>query len=224
MDWARNDLKLLGYINKSKRGTWALPATGKEKYFTLEVAQAELAELRRNRAPLRSTNVPVEDQTVDESEEDESPEQLGDLLTVLKGLSPSGFERPCQHILREAGFVDVEVTGKAGDGGIDGHGILRINELVSMRVIFQCKRFDSSVGPGLVRDFRGSIRSGIDKAILLTTGTFTRSAHEEAGKPGLTPIELVDGEQLISLMQRLEIGVKPRTFYDVEPQFFERYS
>jgi restriction system protein len=69
-------------------------------------------------------------------------------------LKPDAFERLAQRILREAGFTKVQVTGKSGDGGIDGIGILRVN-LVSFVVLFQCKRYKNSVGSGSVRDFRG---------------------------------------------------------------------
>jgi len=50
-------------------------------------------------------------------------------------VAAGGFERMAQRILREAGFVDVTVTGKSGDGGIDGVGTYRLS-LVSFPVVF----------------------------------------------------------------------------------------
>ena len=50
--------------------------------------------------------------------------------------------------------MNVTVTGKSGDGGIDGAGTYRLS-LVSFPVYFQCKRYKGTVTPGVVRDFRG---------------------------------------------------------------------
>ena len=51
----------------------------------------------------------------------------------------------CQRILREAGFQQVKVTGRSGDGGIDGVGVLQVNPFVSFKVLFQAKRYQGSV-------------------------------------------------------------------------------
>ena len=82
------------------------------------------------------------------------------LLNELYGLKADAFERLCQRLLRESGFTRVEVTGRSGDGGIDGIGLLRVN-LVSFQVLFQCKKWKSGVGSKEVRDFRGVNRPGI---------------------------------------------------------------
>ena len=54
--------------------------------------------------------------------------------------------RICQRLLREADFEQVTVTGRSGDGGIDGIGILQVNPFVSFKVLFQCKRYQGDVG------------------------------------------------------------------------------
>jgi Restriction endonuclease len=69
------------------------------------------------------------------------------LIARLLQLPPDGFERLAQRILREAGFVNVTVTGKSGDGGIDGAGTYRLS-LVSFPVYFQCKRYRGTVTQG----------------------------------------------------------------------------
>lgn len=73
-------------------------------------------------------------------------------------MDPYGFERLAQRVLRECGFVQVEVTKykKSGDGGIDGTGKLKINGIFSFNVAFQCKRYKGTVSAGDIRDFRGS--------------------------------------------------------------------
>lgn len=74
-----------------------------------------------------------------------------------------------------------------------------------------------------MRNFRGAMSGRTDKGIILTTGTFTRDAEREAMREGVPAIELVDAEKLISLMERLTIGVKPRTVFDVDDAFFDRF-
>ena len=146
------------------------------------------------------------------------------LLQLLRSLPPAGFERLCQRLLREAGFEQVIVTGRSGDGGIDGQGILQLNPFVSFKVLFQCKRYSSAVTPSQVRDFRGAMMGRADKGIILTTGTFTAEAQKEALRDGVSPIELVNGEKLIDMFERLELGLKPRKTFDVDEQFFEPYQ
>jgi restriction system protein len=146
------------------------------------------------------------------------------LLQTILALPPSGFERLCQRLLREAGFEQVVVTGKSGDGGIDGHGILQINPFVSFRVLFQCKRYTGSVGAPQIREFRGAMMGRADKGIILTTGRFTAQAQAEALGYGSSAIELVNGERLIDMFESLQLGLKPRRTYDIDPHFFAEFA
>jgi restriction system protein len=127
---------------------------------------------------------------------------------VLRTIDPAQFERLCQRILRESGFVEVNVTGRSGDGGIDGTGIMRLQGMVSFHVLFQCKRWQSPVGPSVIRDFRGAMVGRADKGLLITTGSFTRDAQKEATRDGAPPIDLVDGEQLTDLLRNLKLGIR----------------
>ena len=138
-------------------------------------------------------------------------------------MPPDGFERLCQRLLRENGFEQVTVTGKSGDGGIDGVGILQVNKFVSFTVLFQCKRYQGSVSPCQVRDFRGAMEGRADKGIIITTGVFTVEAKKEARRDGAKPIELVNGDDLVALFESLELGVKSRKIYDVDQAFFDDY-
>ena len=65
-------------------------------------------------------------------------------------MAPDAFERLARRLLREADFDSVNVTGRSGDGGIDGLGVYRLG-LVSFPVFFQCKRYRGSVSP-ITRD------------------------------------------------------------------------
>jgi len=129
-----------------------------------------------------------------------------------------------KRVLRESGFQEVVVTGKTGDGGIDGIGVLQVNPFVSFNVLFQCKRYQGSVTPSQVRDFRGAMAGRADKGIMMTTGTFTVEAKKEARRDGATPIELVAGEDLVKLFEDLELGLLPRRTFEVDRKFFEEFS
>jgi restriction system protein len=144
-------------------------------------------------------------------------------LQQLKAMKPDAFERLAQRLLRESGFVRVEVTGKSGDGGIDGSGVLRMN-LISFQVLFQCKRYAGSVSAGTVRDFRGAMQGRADKGLIITTGTFTADARREATRDGAPAIDLIDGEALCQLLKERQLGVSVREVRTEEvtvlPEFF----
>ena len=146
-----------------------------------------------------------------------------EVLELMQALPPAGFEQLCQAILREAGFNEVVVTGRSSDQGIDGHGILQVNPLVSFRVLFQCKRYRNSVTPSQVRDFRGAMAGRADKGIILTTGTFTTEARREASRDGVPPIELIDGEKLVQMLENLELGLKPVRSFEVDHAYFGKF-
>ncbi len=138
-------------------------------------------------------------------------------------LAPPAFERLIQRLLRESGFVQVEVTGRTGDGGIDGKGMARIHGLMSFHVIFQCKRYQGVVSSGEIRDFRGAMVGRTDKGLFITTGSFSREAMKEATRDGAPPIDLLDGDQLAEKLKELQLGVKVETVekVSVEPEWFQ---
>jgi restriction system protein len=132
------------------------------------------------------------------------------LLETLLAMSPAAFERLTQRLLREAGFINVNVTGRSGDGGIDGLGVYRVS-LVGFPVFFQCKRYRASVGAGAVRDFRGAMAGRGDKGLLITTGSFTAEAKAEAVRDGAPPVDLIDGDRLCDLLKEYQLGVRVET-------------
>jgi restriction system protein len=226
--WARFYLATTGFLDSSKRGVWTLTEKGQA---TPELTENQLREIIQeviNITTKQKTNsVSITSEDVDENIAplpDSTPLGSRDqLLKILKSLSPSGFERICQRLLREAGFEKVEVTGRSGDGGIDGIGVLQLNAFVSFKVLFQCKRYEGNVSASQVRDFRGAMVGRAEKGIILSTGRFTADASREATRDGAQPIELVDGEKLVEMFEQLELGMKPRTIYEVDESFFEPY-
>ena len=203
--WARTYLKKFGFLENSSRGVWALTekARSNPEFSPIEVVTyvRVLDKTQQNTEQSKGVDVLVE-----VSEEEAWREQLSIVLT--QKLDPSAFERLIQRLLRESGFVQVEVTGKTGDGGIDGKGIARINGFMSFHVLFQCKRYKGSVGAGEIRDFRGAMVGRADKGLFITTGTFTAAALKEATRDGAPPIDLVDGNELADKLRELELGMK----------------
>jgi restriction system protein len=225
VQFARLYLVRSGYLDSSKRGIWSLTEKGMNtdtKTFdvlgTFRVVQKSFQEEKK----IQSKTEPF----IDEIDEDEIEplDHKAKLMNLIKSLPPDGFERLSQRLLRESGFQQVLVTGKSGDGGIDGVGILQVNPFVSFNVLFQCKRYQGAVTPSQIRDFRGAMMGRADKGIIITTGTFTLEAKKEARRDGVPPIELVDGEALLQMFERLELGLIPRTTYDVDDKFFEDFK
>ncbi len=201
--WVRTYLKKYGFLENSSRGVWALTQLAKEKKTVSpqDVVKKYLSKQRKgieNKIELNELDTP----------EDEKGwrEELYHILT--KEISPDAFERLTQRLLRESGFVQVEVTGRTGDGGIDGKGIARIHGFMSFHVIFQCKKYQGAVSAGDIRDFRGAMVGRADKGLFITTGTFTPAAIKEATRDGAPPIDLVDGEQLAEKLKEFQLGVK----------------
>ncbi len=222
--WARFYLAQTGYIDSSKRGVWSLTAKGLDASLTRQDA---LSIFREVQAAAKEEQAKKVNQDNDqENEEPHTPEQMdyrAQLMRVLQDLPSEGFERLCQRLLRESGFQQVNVTGKTGDGGIDGNGLLQINPFVSFQVLFQCKRYAGSVTASQVRDFRGAMMGRADKGIIMTTGAFTKDAKQEAIRDGVPPIELVNGEKLLDMFEQLELGLNPVTTYEVDSDFFEEF-
>lgn len=232
--WARLVLVKEECLDSSERGVWSLTEKGlkgsikKEDlllfYDKRKQWQKEYRDsTKQNKiTPIRSNekyeDLPKEDENILDSD------FRIELLNILKNMPPNGFERICQRLLRESGFEQVAVTGKSSDGGIDGHGILQVNPFVSFRVLFQCKRYQGSVTPSQVRDFRGAMQGRADKGIIITTGLFTTEATKEARRDGVPPIELVDGEKLVEMFTLLELGLKPTKTYKIDHTFFKEYD
>jgi restriction system protein len=211
--WGRTYLKGMGLAVNSQRGVWSLTDEGRN------VVESELEPLRqayivRKREERKSGGSDGGDSEASEPDETAWQEHV---LDALMQMSPAAFERLAQRLLREAGFISATVTGRSGDGGIDGLGVYRMS-LVSFPVFFQCKRYVGSVGSGAVRDFRGAMAGRGDKGLLITTGTFTADAKAEATRDGAPPLDLIDGRRLCELLKQYELGVKTtiRTVEDVE--------
>jgi restriction system protein len=187
----RTMLKSQGLLENSQRGVWSISSSGDFSLMNVELDK---------RLEFQINN--------EVNEEENWKERVIDVIT--DNLSPAAFERLIQRLLREKGFTQVEVTGKTGDGGIDGRGIARINGILSFHIIFQCKRYKgtSKVSSKDIRDFRGAMVGRTDKGLFITTASFTRDAIAEATRDGAPTIDLMDGDKLAEKLKELRLGLK----------------
>lgn len=211
--WARTYLRKAGLVENSERGIWALTPDG------AKVTSADGRQIARDVAKQFQLERATDNESPGASVADEPETALSwqdTLLAVLQAMDPVAFERLCQRILRESGFIEVEVTKRSGDGGIDGHGTIRIGGLISFNVLFQSKRYKGNIGPDIVRDFRGAMVGRADKGMIISTGGFTLEARREATRDGAPPIDLIDGRLLAEKLKELKLGVKTNLVEHVE--------
>lgn len=223
--WARQYLVWEGLLGSAQRGIWTLTEKGRQSRLSIEDSTdifrkwvaIHAARRRGKRQDANTTDTsPKDEPSTDEDDENK-------LLSILQKMTPNGFERFCKFLLRIYGFERVEVTPIGRDGGIDGFGVLQVNPFVSFKVIFQCKRYRGTVSRAQVGDLRNAMIGRADKGIMITTGIFSEDAKREAVRDGAPAIELIDGRQLVDMLEGQGIGVTQRIIYDVDLDFFRPY-
>lgn len=201
LTWSRTYLKKYGVITNSSKGIWSLTPEG------LKISRVDENDVIMKMKGRRLDSEILTSEEIDDINDGTGRTWQDELLDIVKKLEPESFEKLCKRLLRESGFVNVDITGKSGDGGIDGNGILKFGGLLSFNIVFQCKRYKDSVGANVVRDFRGAMIGRADKGLIITTGFFTREAKKEAQREGAPLIDLVDGQELVEKLKELSIGV-----------------
>jgi len=230
--WARFYLAKADFIDTEQRGVWVLTETGRKTDLSHAEAYGLFREIHetfpRNTS---SNNGKMEVLSPDDDEDTTAPDEKTyinqddvqeQLVQLLRSLTPTGFEELCARLLRHIGFENVKVTGQRGDQGIDGEGYLMINRFVRMKAMFQCKRYEGSVGPDKIREFVGAFSKKAERGIFLTTGTFTKAAREIAEADNT--IELVDIDRLLELLIEEGLGVKETRALKIESDFFKPYQ
>lgn len=216
--WTKTYLKSYGAIsNDEKRGVWSI------RPEFIEHEDVDKDEVARHFRQKSLDPKISRDKDIPSSESlDEMQPWRRKILDILRNMDPFAFERLIQLLLQKCGFINVKVTKKSGDGGIDGKGKFLLQDVVSIDVAFQCKRYKGIVASSVVRDFRGSLPSGVNQGILITTGTFSESAYEEAANVGKNhKIDLIDCEKLIDMIIKNKIGVHEVMAYEVDENFFK---
>ena len=228
VQWARQYLVWEGLLDASTRGTWSLTKEGEKTHLDLEHSRKIVSKWIRANADKRTKAEQADVET--EIDRNDGPSSIIEsarmaLLDRLKSISPEGFERLMKYVVREMGFESVENTQFVKDHGIDGYGTLRVNEFITFRVIFQCKRYSKTpVSRAEVGDFRSAMIGRADKGIIFTTGRFSEDAKREASREGAPAIELLDGEKLVELLARYQIGVIAVSTFEIDEKFFAKFS
>jgi len=229
VQWARQYLVWADLLDGSQRGRWTLTDDGWSLDLDSQNPDTAYELFTRLHAERSGTSTKPRSVAEDEDEDEESDEPpdpldehesselaLADgIRSTVRSLSPAGFENLCKRVLTELGLVQLRTVGGAGDRGIDIEGHLRVNPVVSFRVGVQCKGYaeDNKVVPRQIREFQGAL-GPFDRGIFMTTSVFTQQAEEQATSPGYKPIDLIDGERLVELLQEYGLGIKQLTVVD----------
>jgi len=231
--WARQYLVWEDLLAASKHGVWALTTKGWQTKLNENQAHEiflkwvkTFQELRDNKEHRNVENV-VEN--IIKEQEEHEPDTVQSnvnptLLEVLQNLSPTGFEQLCGRLLREYDFENIEITQRSHDGGIDGYATLKLNPFVNMSVFFQCKKYQGTVPTEKVQAFIGVMETNkrsVEKGLIITTGSFAKAAIEI--EKSNIKLELIDGEKLVEMFEKVELGVIPEIIYVPDLTFFEQY-
>lgn len=208
LEWARTYLKKYGAINNTQRGIWSINNEFDQIEFIDE--KDVLKKVRSEKIIKHQEN----EEIINHEDINEIDKIKNNLYNKLIRMNPYDFEKLSGTLLREAGFSRLEVTKKSGDGGIDGYGYLKVNDFISFKIAFQCKRYSNNVTSKEIRDFRGSMESDIKNGIFITTSDFTKDAQDEAVARGKQHIDLINGSKLIDKLLELKLGVKEDLIVD----------
>ncbi|HEY2952858.1 MAG TPA: restriction endonuclease [Verrucomicrobiae bacterium] len=222
--WARQYLVWEGHLLSPKRGIWMLTPAGQATHLTYEQSRTIFQKWVAIHAERRSQTPSAPPDTPEDSPEPSTPTSYKEeMLVQLQSLTPSAFERFCADLLKHLGLERVEVTGGTRDKGIDGEGYLPIGPIVTTKIAFQCKRYGGAVSSKEVQSFQGAIGAA-EKGIFFTTGYFTDSAWDAARSPGCKPLELIDGDALVELLEAHEFGLRPAKTYEIDYTFIANYD
>lgn len=224
IQWARFYLFKAGLIDNAQRGIWRLTKEGLDKKLSTNDDVYNLFKRVQDSVKKTPSSKPQKAEPKFENITTEDEEHSIDLINIIQNLTPSGFEKLCKRLLTEIGINEIAITGGSGDQGIDGKGIVKLNDVVGLNIVFQCKRYKETVSPHHVRDFRGAMQGRGEKGLIITTGRFTKEAKGEANRDGVTPIELIDGDRLVELFEKYQLGLKPVTVFEIDQEFFKSFN
>lgn len=245
ISWAKWHLNHAGLLESPARGRVRISELGRQ---VLAERPSKIGVKFLNRFPAHRefvgknvANVGIEESGVSEVfEDDRTPLELIDsayqslasataeeVLSRLKSCSPSFFENVVVKLLMAMGYGGVaghgSVTGRSGDGGIDG--VIKQDKLGLDVVCIQAKRWEGSVGRPIIQGFVGSmdyIRA--KKGVIMTTSSFTRDGLDFVDRIEGKKVVLIDGGKLAELMIEHNLGVTTTKCYllkEVSNDFFD---
>jgi restriction system protein len=231
--WARQYLVWEELLASSKHGVWTLSNKGWEAQVNEDQAYEIFLKWVKVFQDLReektSDTVDSQAEKIIQLQEESEPENSKgnlkpSLIEVLQNLSATGFEFLCGRLLREYDFENIEITQRSHDGGIDGYATLKLNPFVNLSVYFQCKRYIGTVPTEKAQAFIGVMETNkrsVEKGLIITTGTFAKAAIDI--EKNNVKLELIDGDKLVEMFEKVELGVTPKTIYEPDLTFFEQY-
>ena len=185
------------------------PTASKKKYFVYDETNGRFRALNKKFEIVSTVNT---DKTYLTQVRNLYDSYLKDfkanILVQLKRMNAYDFERFCMQLLKVYGFINVAVTQKSRDGGIDGHGKLKVG-LAYMNVAFQCKRWNNTtISRKEIDAFRGAIQGEYEQGIFFTTSSFSKEAMNYSIKKGAVPVILIDGIMIVDFMIEKQFGIE----------------
>lgn len=240
--WARTYLKKAGLITSPARGRYEITDAGKKvlQETGISIDNDYLLKFNSFQKFMKSSqpggaedtkldvdiNVPSNESTPQEimnaAFQKITAQLADDLMANIMEQKPSFFERLVMDLLEKMGYGGelmnpIEVTGKTGDGGIDG--IIRQDALGFDKIYVQAKRWSDDHGVGIqdIQQFAGALMGrGANKGLFITTSHFSKSAKEFVDKHMTANIVLIDGEELTRLIIEYGLGVSITYSYDIK--------
>ncbi len=239
VSWAVMHMERAGLLERTKRGVYRLMPEGERllsrtpsridmnllrEYpgYAEWIKQAQTPSASKEAAPGQAENL----KDTPEEALDRAAEQLrsaleADVLQRVRDAAPAFLEGVVVDLLIAMGYgggdaAKGRVTGRSGDGGIDG--TIREDALGLDEVYVQAKKYaeGNAVGEGDLRNFAGAIdAAGTTKGVFVTTAGFTRAAKDYVARSPKR-IVLIDGAELARLMVRHGIGVRTRTLHEIK--------
>jgi restriction system protein len=210
--WVRQKLISKGDLESPEYGWWMITSKGTARVEAIEKhpSRADRPDRGMGQTQYASANL-----------EELADEYLAafkqKVRQNLQELTPQQFERFAGALLSAYGFVDVLVTGKTRDGGIDGHGKLKVG-LATLNVAFQCKRWQGNVPTKEIHQFRGVVQGAFEQGYFFTTSDFVAGAQEASVKKGAATIVLLNGDAIVQLMIEKGLGIRRRAVEIYEDQ------
>lgn len=143
---------------------------------------------------------------------EESVKNIENLKVKLLTINPYEFEKIMADLILHTGFINVNVTKKSGDDGVDVNALLRQSFSLDLKFQFQIKRWKHSVGRNEVANLRGSL--GFNSfGVIISTSHFTSSAINESQGVGKAPINLVGMKELYDIILKTKFSFKSNPYF-----------
>ena len=175
-------------------------------------------------------NVPEAEEQQPKTVEENTYYNASEVKKILRdrliNISPSAFEHLIGKLLEAIGFR-ADVTKASHDGGVDVRGELVIDNVIRVKMSVQAKRYKigNNVQAPVVQQLRGSVNTvELERGLLITTSDFTKGAYQEAEAYGKANIDLMNGEKLVELLLKYEIGVKSQKVYTIDESMFSNLA